>query len=257
MDENDLLCALRAGRQQGRRGWRCAEEAALAAYADHRLAASEKARIEAHLATCDFCIEQVAFLARLRDTEAPADVPPELLVRARELPAKKSSGGWTPEWRWGAAVAALAGVAAVSTYSLRQQTAGPTVLSELPKVVLPAPLVPAPDREPAATEQARTVRSATAAELSPELLFPAEGGVIAATDREIRWRPVARALFYEVHLMTAEGDLVWETRTDRTAASVPVAHLNAGRKYYLSVRALLPEGKTIKSTTVGFEVQGK
>ena len=75
---------------------------------------------------------------------------------------------------------------------------------------------------------------------------------------EVRWRGVPGSLFYEVHLVTADGSVVWEGRTEATEATLPAGvHLVPGQKYYVWVRAYLSEGKTLKSPAAGFSVDGR
>jgi len=55
-------------------------------------------------------------------------------------------------------------------------------------------------------------------------------------------------------MVTAEGDLVWEARVEGTQARLPEdVQLAAGEKYFVWVRAHLPEGKTVQSKVVGFK----
>jgi len=127
----------------------------------------------------------------------------------------------------------------------------PPVVPEIPKAVAPAPVtVPSPTQGPEA------VRSRTSVPLELELIHPREGAVLASRDIEFRWSPVARSLFYEVRLMTAEGALISEERAETNEFRLPgTVRLKAGEKYYVSVLAYLPDGKTIKSVTVGFETR--
>ena len=92
--------------------------------------------------------------------------------------------------------------------------------------------------------------------LSPELVYPREGVILASRDLEFRWRQMPGVLFYEVRLVTAEGDVVWEKRSETTHARLPDSiHLASGGQYFVSVRAYLSRGKTAKSATVGFKVR--
>ena len=101
----------------------------------------------------------------------------------------------------------------------------------------------------------RSVRSSGEEIVRPELLFLQEGSVIARETVEFSWKEAERSLFYEVSIVTSEGDRVWEGRFEETYAQLPAdVRLIAGRKYFVWIRAYLPEGKTVKSSTVGFEV---
>jgi len=253
MKDHELIRALRARRRTGpKRGWRCLDEHLLAAYADNRLADDQRRKIEAHLSRCGYCLDQVAALAQLSGGHVPANVPADLLVRAREIGSTTPLRGWTPAWGWSAAGAAAAGVVLATFLWMRQPQPGmPPVVPEIPRAVVSVPVtVPLPAQSPEA------VRSRTSVPLELELIHPGEGAVLAGRNLEFRWSPVARSLFYEVRLMTAEGALIWEERAETNDIRVPrTVRLEAGKKYYVSVLAYLPDGKTVKSKTVGFETR--
>lgn len=240
-----------------RRTWRCPDEASLAAYADGQLAGRDKAHVEAHVSDCDFCLGQVACLLRLQDAETLVEVPETLVARARRLAQGKRVAPARPAWRWGAVVAATGCLAVVTVVWLRQPGAvnipSPPAA---PRVAVPPADVSPPQLPATAAPQVkhRSVRKAVPGSAMPELLFPREGSVVAAEGIEFRWNEVPRSIYYEVRLLTAEGDLVWEGRTEQTQVRIREdLRLAAGQKYYVSVRACLPEGKTVKLPTVGFQ----
>jgi hypothetical protein len=169
----------------------------------------------------------VAALARLQDAPLPADIPASVVARARELAPGKAAAPWKPGW---GAVAATTCLALVATFSVRQPQTGITTPQES--------LRKAPDR-------------ATA----PTLLFPGEGAVVPRGVIEFRWSPVEHTLYYEVFVLSADGDLVWEDRADGTKARLPGnTRLAPGQKYYVSVGASLSDGRSLKSPVVGFQV---
>jgi hypothetical protein len=253
MNEQDLLRLLRARKTgQGQRSWRCPDEADLAAYADARLADRARRRLEVHLADCAVCLDQVAFLLRPEESTAP-EVPPGLLARARELGAEGKEARWLAEWRWSAAAAGAACVVLGAIVWLRQP---PPPLA--PSGRGPAPLVevaPAPAAIAVPSATPRVVRNEQRASVALRLLFPREGTIVSRESFDFRWTEVRGSLFYEIRLMTAEGDLVWEGRIEGTQTRVPAnVQLVPGGKYFVSVRAYLPEGKTLPAAVVGFRV---
>lgn len=218
----------------GVRTWRCPDEMLLAAFVEHRLAGPERARLEKHIAGCDYCLGQAGALERLQDAAPLDDVPPPMLAAAREL-AASSSRTARPAWYLGAAAAtATACIVLAVTFGVGPPQAGQV-------------------------SHSRTVRSSAGrATDAPALLFPREGTIVPRSALEFRWNRVERALFYEVRVLTASGDLIWETRADQTEARVPpTVRLATGEQYYVSVSAGLPEGKTIKAPVVGFQVTGQ
>jgi len=211
-----------------RRTWRCPDETELAGFAEQRLSPGARARLEQHIAGCDFCLDQVGVLMRLESAEAP-DAPPELVARARRLVASDERPAWAP-WRWGTAAAAVSALALVLTFSMRP-----------PRVINP---------------EVATFRTAPAVMNPPELLAPREGAVVGRNELEFHWRPLETSLYYELRVLTAEGDVVWEERVNGTEARMPSnIRLAAGRRYFVSVEGWLPEGKGMKSRVVAFQLR--
>jgi hypothetical protein len=254
---------------RAQRRWGCLSESDIAAYADHRVTGGEKDRIEAHLADCDFCLNQVAFLARLSEAAVPESIPSSLLSRAQELarPRPRFGLGWA--WRWEAVAATVAGLAVVVVLSLRNPG---TVVPPLQPPTAVAPTSQAPSGTtskspsthvpsvPSASAPAPTVRQGTMPPLrsTPALIFPRPNAVIPTGQVEFSWTGVRNALYYEVRLVTADGDLVWETRTEENSAPLPASvSLPTGQKYFVWVQAFLAEGKTTKSTAIGFTVAAR
>jgi hypothetical protein len=255
MNEQDLLRLLRARKSgQGQRSWRCPDEADLAAYVDARLADRAQRRLEAHLADCVFCLDRVVFLLR-REVSPEPEVPPGLLARARDLGADGKEARWWAEWRWRTAAAAAACVVLGVFIWLRQPSppSVPFAGSPTPSVGVSPPAAPAATAVPSAPP--RVVRNGRRASVALRLLFPREGAIVPREGSDFRWTEVRGCLFYEIRLMTGEGDLVWEARVEATQTRIPAnVQLAPGGKYFVSVRAYLPEGKTLPAGVVGFLV---
>src|ERR1041384_610308 len=79
------------------RGWRCPDEARIAAYVDGRLEGSARNSLNAHFANCDYCLSQLSFLAKSADWQSSAQVPADLLVKARSLVSQNRR----PRFAWG------------------------------------------------------------------------------------------------------------------------------------------------------------
>jgi hypothetical protein len=211
-----------------RRTWRCPDETQLAAFVDEGLAPRERARVAAHAAGCDYCAGQIGALARLEETEPPSAIPPALLARARALPPVSAA---PLGWRWGMAAAAAACFVVILTFSVR------------------AP-------RPAGDSAIEAVRKAPDSTAAPELLFPREGAVVKRQALVFRWRPVERSLYYDIRVLSADGDPIWNARINGTEAQIPQSiRLAPSQKYYASVDAWLPEGKSVKCPVVGFAVR--
>src|SRR6516225_2507171 len=99
MDERELVRMIGAqASQPAHRRWRCPSAEKVAAYLDQSLGAKDKARFEAHVAGCDFCIGLVSSLARRQGDEERVEVPAHLLRKAIEAVPEKASAGRS--WRW-------------------------------------------------------------------------------------------------------------------------------------------------------------
>jgi len=211
-----------------RRTWRCPDEMELAGFVERRLPADSRTPLEKHIAGCDFCLDQMGVLMRLESGEAP-NAPPELIAKARRLAASYERSAWAL-WRWGAAAAAVSALALVLTISMRP----------------PAGITPGVE----------AFRTAPATMNPPELLAPREGAVVARNELEFRWRPLETSLYYDVRVLTAEGDVVWEGRVNGNEARLPASiRPAAGRRYFVSVEGWLPEGKGMKSRVVAFQLR--
>jgi len=237
MNPEELESALKDAPETARRGWRCPANEVVSAYTDGALDANGRAVFENHLAGCGFCLGQVAALAKL-SAEPPPEVSNSLLTRAMEIvpgmPARRS-----PRWQWGLAAAATAGIVIMIAPLMRN---GHVMRDSH----APAPPVPEP----------RDIRRAPSyASARPEIEFPREDAAVNAADLEVRWTPLEGTLFYEVTVVTPEGDIVWQAQADAPHLRLPpAAPLMAGHMYYVSVRAYLAQDKTVQSTPVRFDL---
>ncbi|HSF16313.1 MAG TPA: hypothetical protein VLK65_12255 [Vicinamibacteria bacterium] len=203
------------------RSWRCPEETTIAAYVQSRLARRDQDRFEVHLSGCDSCLSHVAFLVSAQESTEIEPVPEWLLKKAQALGTEDSP---PPLLRWavaGSLVLAMTG----ALWFLRTE----------------------------GTETVRTLRGESDASL--ELLSPRERAVVPGGEVLFRWAPAENALFYVVNLVTAEGDLVWQSRFEETEARLPAeVRLVPNKRYYVWVRAPLSERGTLKSAAIAFEV---
>lgn len=269
MDEKDLKELLQGRRNQPvRRGWRCLDEMQLAAYVDRQLGGAGRESVEAHIADCDFCLSQVSFLVQAADWTDSAEFPTPGLGRARNLVPRKSTSTMTWGWRWAAASAAAACLVLVVFVALRFRThqvvkapSGPLVAQQRQpdKVPQTPPAIPRPvpthSAESPRPEPVAPVIRRGAQDLLPTVVFPRNGATLRRNELDFRWESLADVVFYEIRVVTAEGDLVLETKTEDTHLRIADdIRLQPGAKYFVSVRAHLREGKTVKSSIVGFRV---
>jgi hypothetical protein len=234
MSEDDLERLLRSkGSRRKHRAWRCPDEVTLAAFVDGRLPESARSRVQGHLADCGLCVEHVAAVLLSRETATP-EVPAPLLARARELAESPTDGAPAFAWRW-SAVSAAAGLTLVAAVLVWQVSTAPT-----------------PETSPA------QVRSNSGQLMPPEVLSPEEGSVVGREPMDFRWRAVAGAIYYEIQLVTAEGDVLWQGRTEETGAQLPgTVRIAPGQEVYVWVRAHVLDGKILKSDPVGFTLDNE
>jgi hypothetical protein len=287
MDEKTLRRILRVqGRMGDEPGTRCPGETDISAYLEHRLSSKDEARVESHLADCDGCLEQVTLLMR-QPAAAASPVAPQVVSRARNLVADSPVAWRAPVLRWGAIAATAAGIMLVVSLQLRAPgvmpvppvpatdspasapnlpappaTDSPASAPNLPapSATLPAPpaatpLAPIPQQPAAISPPA--VRNSHPKPLQLELEFPVENATLSPKQLEFRWLGVAAATYYEVHIVTEDGNVVWLGKVEGTVVrlsdGVP---LETGRKYFVWVRAYLSGGGTVKSAAVSFRVGG-
>jgi hypothetical protein len=242
----------------------------LAAYVDHQLPASSREIVGDHVADCEFCLNQVAFLSQAGDWADAEMVPARLLGRARDLaPQKAGMTAWG--WRWPAATTAAACLLLVfALIALRfwkdpraNVPSEPLVAQQHPEMV-PAPPatpailshnpVPSPGKLRSPEPVAPEIRS-QAHNPSPTMIFPRYGARVRRSELDFRWEPFPDAAFYDITVATAEGNLVLETKTEDTHLRIPDdIQLQPGAKYFVSMRAYLRQGKTVKSSIVSFSV---
>jgi hypothetical protein len=227
--------------------FRCPDEHDLAAYADQQLIGAERERVESHLSKCDSCLQQVAFL--VRHAQGAASVPARFLARARQLEISAQRNR-PLTWQWAGAVAAIALVAVSAALwrgaRLKHPVDRPVHVAEAQRPQAAGiPGDPNPETE-------TSVRGASPGVSLPIVLSPRAGATVPASDFIIRWQPLAGSVAYEVRVVTADGTLVWRKRVLETSVRPPAQTLQPGRKYFVWVRALLPDGETQLSTSVSF-----
>ncbi|MCL4523239.1 MAG: fibronectin type III domain-containing protein [Acidobacteria bacterium] len=180
------------------------------------------------------------------------DTPIGLLLQARKLVVEKPAPAFGWIWRWGAATAVAAALVLALTLRLDRQQTLPTQLAPpaAPAVVPAAPaLMP-----PSDATSAHAVRKSGRKAPLPEILFPKEGAVLSSGPVEVRWKGIPGAIHYEVQVVTADGDIIGEGRAETTNALLPIGKsVKPGAKYFLWVRAHLPNGKTVRSAVVSFQ----
>jgi hypothetical protein len=254
MDEPELARAIGAqtSSRSAHRGRRCPSAEQVAGYLELRLTPEGKARFEAHLAQCDFCIGFIGALARQEEAKEQVAVPAHLVREAIEAVPQKTSAGWS--WRWVLAPA-LASIVVVSAVLLKPpkppQFAVPHASSPTVEKITPPPAVPQSQSRPAKAPEVRSLRPPAS---GPQLLEPRSGSVLPAAGLRFRWKAVADAAYYEVRVVNSEGDPVWGAESREAIAQTPADLSLRTGKYFVWVQAHLRDGRTLKSDTIGFRI---
>ncbi len=273
MVEKDLKELLRSQKSQPvRRGRRCPDDMQLAAYVDNRLLGSSRDFVEKHLADCELCLSQISFLVHAADRTDFEEVPTSVLRRARDLVPRKSGRITAWGWRWAAASAAAACLVLLVTFiALRFRTRRPVNTPSEPLIAQQhqPDIVPVPRTSPAiprpapthSTEKPRSVEAVapvTRREGQGQLLtvvFPRNRTTLRRSELDVRWQPFADTVFYDIRVVTAAGDLVLESKTEETHLRIADdIRLQPGANYFVSIRAHLRQGMTVKSGIVSFRI---
>ncbi len=216
----------------------CPEETEYAGMIDGTLPDVARARLTDHLAHCQKCLDLVTCLVSVQDR--PDDqVPQELLAAALKLGSKeKPTGRFPARFQWHTALAAAAGVIVMVGILLTQYP-------QLSEIVLHSELSQSAD------SASQAVRLNRQGQDHLNMIFVSPGAAIDSQSPEFRWSGVDQSLYYEIQVLSDNGDIVWEERTEDTRLQLPSeVQLDHDKEYFVWVRAYLPDGKTIKSKAV-------
>ena len=209
----------------------CPDDAELAALSDGTLTADDRLRVAGHVASCERCLDHVGALVRLGRADAPV-LPVALRRRAAfrfQEPRRFGTG-----WRTGLAVAATVCLSLGGWFYAQRSASIPSAVP---------------------IDAGEQVRGLIASASTPTVLSPTTGQRLAAGPFEVRWQPTANAIGYRVRMMRDDGTLLWEAESTLPAIQISQsANLPVHAPLYVSVTALLPDGKTARSPSVRFEI---
>ena len=251
MDEREIVRMIRAQarRQPAHRGWRCPSAEQVAAYLEQRLGAKDKASFEEHLAHCDFCIGLISSLVRQQKAEEPVEAPAHLVRQAIDAVLEKASAGRAWRWVLAPALTTIVVASAVLLKSPQPAQVTPPNVPIVEKAAPPTPVTKSQSRPPVMPE----VRSLKTPTTSLQLLEPRSGSIVHGELR-FHWKAVAKAVYYEIRVVNAEGDPVWRAESTDPAAQLPAGFSLHPGKYFVWVLAHLSDGRTVKSEAVAFRI---
>jgi len=256
----------------------CPAESELLDYFSQRLTASDRAKMQSHLARCRTCLGQVAAMV----SAGPEELPPVAAEWQGAVYEAKSiiegysearRGGWSalvPIWRYGLATSAVVALLAVGWYWYAAPGAPSEATSPTAQVTPASPPAahqpgkedllakqdqPTPLRQEHQPEtQVRKATGTTAPSL--RVLWPQEGRQIRREGLEIRWQAVPEAHRYQVSILNHKGDLVWEGEAEGTRVRVPDdVRLHPGERYFVWVLAHVKGQGVVQSPSAAFEVR--
>jgi hypothetical protein len=236
MDIHSLQRLIRTrGHQQLLRDTACPDEQDIAAFFDCVLEGEQLAQIVDHLAECEACTAQLALLSRMQREDAIRSTPELSLAKARRL----NSPGKSSVKRYSGWVAAAVVVLALSvTFTIRDDP-GPMMETRNGTESLP-----------------RTTRLRSSMPSAPTIEFPSAGQVVDLENHEFSWTAIPGTLFYDIHIVTAVGDLVIRERVNGMTWQFPdVPELAPGAEYYVRIEAYLADAKTVSSEHVVFTTE--
>ena len=112
---------------------------------------------------------------------------------------------------------------------------------------------PAPTLSPPVVDMVRKLPSEVAL---PSLVFPKPDKVVPRDRLEFKWKPVPRSRYYEVHVVTPEGDPVWEAQSQTAFLKVPSNVGLTDGSYFVWISAYSDDGRVQKSSVIRFQVTG-
>lgn len=232
MKQEDLTLLLRAPPSGNpARTPQCPGYQELSAYVDGSLDDAGHQLIEEHLTGCGGCIRLVALSSHQRGSESTTPTPELVLAHARRLAASQKPGRVRRFTVWASAAAVLLAL---------------TLLVQSQREL-------SPDIEAGATD--RTIRTVSPAITPVHVLSPLAGVSVDAGELVFRWTEMPGSLYYDVHIVSEAGNLIWEERVTGTRwTGVDTLALVPGVEYFVRVDAYLSNAKTVSSEHVAFTV---
>jgi len=229
MNQEKLKTLLKQSDETVERQADCPDDYQLASYMEGGLSERDHGDFEAHLADCPFCIERIGVLGRAGESKAANPESDQSRIHTG------NSSYWLKAPRWAAAAMVVVAVGFITNRQLPSRA--PTVSNELPgpRIV--------------------TERFAEPASPIPEILSPLENSSVDPQDLVFRWKGVPDSLFYDIRIVSDDGEMITRKRVWDTQWSLPTdLQLQAGAEYFVRVDAFVSEGKALSSEHTAFRI---
>jgi hypothetical protein len=218
------------------RQYDCPEDELLAVYMDGGLSEVSHREFEDHLADCAWCLERVGIMGRAHESETQGQVSELLLARAGNIVDSPRQ----PMSRWRRAPAWAAAAVLVLTFGF---LASNTTFHGS---------VPQPESRGDA-DTAQSTRSVDPAGMQSAQRLTANNISVELSDGVFSWTPVNDSQFYQVRIVTAEGDLLWQERVHDEHWKAPEGLVfSPGEEYFVRIDAFLSENLSVNSDYVAF-----
>jgi len=99
------------------------------------------------------------------------------------------------------------------------------------------------------------VRKNTSEEPLPSIVLPRPDSVVTRERLKFAWKPIPHSRYYEVRVVTTDGDLVWEGQTEKSDLQPPSDVALQNGSYFVWITAYLADGRVAKSSPVKFVVK--
>ncbi len=230
MNQGKLKLLLKQSEETIERRPDCPDNYQLASYMDGGLSERDHESFEAHVADCAFCIERIGILGRAGESESATAVTEQVYA----YPGKRSHWQRAPRWAAAALVVIAVGFIANQQYSGQ----APGVTNEL-------------SGRPVVSE--RYVEQFSPI---PEILSPLANSSVDLQNLVFKWKAVPDSLFYDIRIVSDDGELITRQRVWDTTWSLPAdMQLQAGAEYFVRVDAFVSEGKALSSEHIIFKVE--
>jgi hypothetical protein len=232
------------------RAWNCPQDEAIAAYVDGNVDATTRSRVESHLADCAHCRGLVADVMKMKERELPA-VPLRLKQKAVALAKPR-----TRRMQWILWPAAAAGAACVLIVTLWIRSPQQVNLPSTPPAANAPTVIAKSEPTPALRQPSGQVeRNLAASSHLPVLIFPQENKVLMPQQLEFKWKAIPQSRYYEIRVVTADGDLVWSAQSENLNLKPPSDLELKDGAYFAWISAYVENGPVQKSAPVRFLVR--
>jgi hypothetical protein len=233
------------------RRWICPDDQTIAAYVDDALSQTRKARVKLHLSKCERCRLIVADVVKLQ-REVELSIPPSEIARKTAQFAPTVSAPF--RWIWApAAAVALIFLITVTINLLREPQKLLVASPPPPSAPMIAKAEPLTSRN---IPQHEILRKPQLSEALPVILSPRRDSAVVREHLEFNWTPVSRSRYYKISIVTSDGDLLWESQTEKSVFHLPSSVLLKRGAYFVWITAYLADGQVAKSSPVRFVVKG-